>query len=138
MMDLLMQDAAAPPPLNAHTLWAILQDQLDDATTNHLVWHCLGYRADSATGWDVTAVATDWREVYPEPPNFIESRPATVKLTRSIPAEHKQLLKQVLGFKGYSIDELIPRKTRRATMVNWLLSYMQLHDIPLENHDTGN
>ena len=35
----------------------------------------------------------EWFDAYPEPPLFVESRPATVKLTRSIPAENKQLLK---------------------------------------------
>jgi len=48
-----------------------------------------------------------------------------VQLTRSIPKENKQLLKEYLGFKGYSVDQLIPRLTRRATMTNWLLSEMQ-------------
>ncbi|HAJ62505.1 MAG TPA: DUF1823 domain-containing protein, partial [Cyanobacteria bacterium UBA8543] len=62
---------------------------------------------------------------YPEPPNFIESRPATVKLTRSIPQPNKQLLKEQLGFKGYKIGEFSPRQTRRATAANWLLSYMK-------------
>jgi hypothetical protein len=90
------------------------------------VWHCLGYRYDDATGqWDATDVAPDWREAYPAPPDFIESRPATVKLTRSIPAENKQLLKEQLGFTGYKVGELVPRLTRRATMANWLLSYLQ-------------
>lgn len=121
------------PPLQSATLWAILQDTLDDATANQLVWHCLGYRYTATTGWDATAVDADWQATYPEPPNFIESRPATVKLTRSIPAENKQLLKDSLGFKGYSVNELIPRKTRRATLVNWLLSYMKQHNIPLDN-----
>jgi hypothetical protein len=50
-----------------------------------------------------------------------------VQLTRSIPKENKQLLKQEMGFKGYSVDQLIPRLTRRATMANWLLSYMKQH-----------
>jgi hypothetical protein len=45
-----------------------------------------------------------------------------VRLTRSIPALHKQLLKQQLGFGGYRIGELYPRRTRRATAVNWLLA----------------
>lgn len=57
-------------------------------------------------------------------PDFIGSRPAIVKLTRSIPPAHKQLLKEQLGFAGYEIKELNPRRTRRATAVNWLLSYM--------------
>lgn len=111
------------PPLTNDTCWAILNDQLDDATVNQLVWYYLGYRNNPATGWNAATVTSDWQQDYPTPPNFIESRPATVKLTRSIPKDHKQLLKEELGFAGYKVDELIPRKTRRATIVNWLLSY---------------
>lgn len=110
------------PPLTNDTLWAILNDQLDDAIANQLVWQCLGYRRQEDQ-WDTTAVDSEWREAYPEPPNFIDSRPATVKLTRSIAKEHKQLLKEELKFEGYSVSELVPRKTRRATLVNWLLAY---------------
>jgi len=117
---------SALPLLTTDTLWAILNDTLDDATTNGLVWQCLGYRFDEAAGsWDSSAVAPEWRDDYPEPPDFIASRPATVKLTRSIPPENKQLLKASLGFQGYKVDELVPRKTRRATIANWLLSHMQ-------------
>ncbi|NDJ15832.1 DUF1823 family protein [Myxacorys almedinensis] len=117
------------PPLTTDTIWAILNDTLDDETVNRLVWQCLGYRYDQS--WANTTVHAEWRDPYPKPPNFIESRPATVKLTRSIPAEHKQLLKEKLGFSGYKVDELIPRKTRRATMANWLLSYMQQNGISI-------
>lgn len=116
------------PSLTTETIWAILNEELDDATVNQLVWHYLGYRYDEATQqWDTTQVEETWREKYPEPPNFIESRPATVQLTRSIPKANKQLLKEELGFKGYSVDQLIPRLTRRATMANWLLSHRQQH-----------
>ena len=111
-------------------LWEILNEMLDDDTTHRLVWHYLGYRYNPATqSWENEDA--EWFDAYPEPPSFVESRPATVKLTRSIPAENKQLLKTQLGFEGYSINELIPRKTRRATMVNWLLSYAALHHIDL-------
>jgi hypothetical protein len=112
------------PPLTDDTLWAILNDELDDDTVNRLVWHSLGYRK-TPDGWDSSAVDPAWAEKYPEPPNFIESRPATVQLTRSIPSKYKQLLKEELGFKGYTVDQLIPRLTRRATMVSWLLSHRQ-------------
>ncbi|WP_421658709.1 DUF1823 family protein [Leptothermofonsia sp. ETS-13] len=112
------------PPLTPETIWGIIKDTIDDATANALVWHYLGYRLNSDGTWDCSAVAPEWREEYPEPPDFIESRPATVKLTRSIPKENKQLLKEKLGFEGYKVDELVPRKTRRATIANWLLSYM--------------
>ncbi|MFN6485247.1 MULTISPECIES: DUF1823 family protein [unclassified Nostoc] len=114
------------PPLNTETIWAILDDKLDDATVNQLLWHYLGYRYDSSTGqWDTSQVAPEWQNEYPQPPDFIESRPATVKLTRSIPTGNKQLLKEKLGFKGYKIGEFGPRQTRKATAANWLLSYLQ-------------
>jgi Domain of unknown function (DUF1823) len=113
-------------PLETKTIWAILNESIDDATANQIVWYHLGYRynADMQT-WDTSAVDPSWLEEYPEPPNFIESRPATVKLTRSIPKENKQLLKEKLGFKGYKIGEFGPRQTRRATMANWLLGLME-------------
>ncbi len=115
------------PPLTNATLWAILHDELDDSTVNQLVWQALGYCYDEACHqWSHAAVPQDWGSAYPEPPDFIASRPATVKLTRSIPSENKQLLKEELGFPGYQVNELVPRKTRRATIVNWLLSYRRL------------
>ncbi len=116
------------PLLTTDVIWAILNDTLDDDTVNRLVWQCLGYRYDGTT-WISEDVDPAWRSVYPDPPDFIESRPAVVKLTRSIPVENKQLLKEKLGFGGYKLDELIPRKTRRATIANWLLSYLQLNGI---------
>lgn len=113
-------------PLTPATFWAILNEELDDATVNQLVWHHLGYRYDpERQQWDSANVAPEWREAFPEPPDFIESRPATVRLTRSIPKANKQLLKEKLGFKGYKIGEFGPRQTRRATMVSWLLDRQQ-------------
>lgn len=114
------------PPLTTETLWDILHEKLDDDTVNRLVWHHLGYRYDSEKDeWRTDEVDPAWAEKFPTPPDFIDSRPATVQLTRSIPKANKQLLKEYLGFKGYSVDQLIPRLTRRATMTNWLLSHMQ-------------
>lgn len=116
------------PPLNTDTIWAILNDQIDDATVNQLVWHYLGYRYDYSTDiWDNSEVAAEWRDEYPQPPDFIENRPPTVKLTRSIPPANKQIAKEKLGFKGYKIGEFGPRQTRRATAANWLLSYWEDH-----------
>lgn len=114
------------PPLTTDTLWDILHEKINDDTVNRLVWHHLGYRYDPANDtWRVDEVEPGWAAKFPTPPNFIDSRPATVQLTRSIPKENKQLLKEYLGFKGYSVDQLIPRLTRRATMTSWLLSQMQ-------------
>lgn len=113
------------PPLNPDTIWAILNETITDTQVNQILWHCLGYRFDRSTNtWNTSQVTADWRETYPTPPDFIASRPATVKLTRQIPAEQKQLLKEQLGFKGYKIGEFGPRQTRRATAANWLLGYL--------------
>jgi hypothetical protein len=121
---------SALPPLNTETIWSIINEELEDDMVNQLVWYYLGYRQNPETQqWDVTAVDDSWKTDYPEPPNFIESRPATVKLTRSIPPENKQLLKEDLGFKGYKVNELNPRRTRRATAANWLLSVMKQQGI---------
>lgn len=116
----------SPPPLTTETLWAILNNELPDDTVNQLVWRSLGYRYNQQSQtWTSEQVDPAWAEKYPEPPNFIESRPATIQLTRAIPKENKQLLKTHLGFKGYTVDQLVPRLTRRATMTNWLLSEMK-------------
>lgn len=116
------------PPLNTDTIWAILNEEIDDATVNQLVWHCLGYRYDEATGqWNPSQVTPEWQTDYPEPPDFIGSRPATVKLTRSIPKARKQRLKEI-GFEGYKVNELNPTRTRRATAANWLLGALEDQD----------
>ena len=113
------------PPLNEQTLWAIINESITDTQVNQMLWHYLGYRYHRAeNNWEVSQVNPDWLSVYPTPPDFIASRPATVKLTRSIPPQHKQLLKEQLGFKGYKLGEFGPRQTRRATAVSWLLAYL--------------
>lgn len=118
------------PDLNTETIWSILNEEIEDAVVNQLVWNYLGYRYDEVNQtWDLSQVVEDWGEKYPEPPDFIENRPPTVKLTRSIPQENKQLLKEKLGFKGYKLGEFGPRQTRRATAANWLLSYLESHKI---------
>ena len=113
------------PLLNTDTIWAIINESITDLQVNQILWHYLGYRYDRVEQtWDLSQVAPEWLSVYPTPPDFIASRPATVKLTRSIPTEHKQLLKEQLGFKGYKIGEFGPRQTRRATAASWLLAYL--------------
>ncbi len=113
------------PPLDTATIWAIINESISDLQVNQILWHYLGYRYHRAEQtWNLSLVAPEWQETYPTPPDFIASRPATVKLTRSIPAEHKQLLKEQLGFKGYKLGECGPRQTRRATAASWLLAYM--------------
>ncbi|AUC62302.1 DUF1823 domain protein [Cyanobacterium sp. HL-69] len=118
------------PPLTKETIWDILNKKIDDRTCNQLIWHYLGYKYDEETDtWDNSEVEESWRTEYPQPPDFIAHRPPNVKLTRSIPKENKQLLKEDLGFQGYKIGEFSPLETRRATMANWLLNYMKTNDL---------
>ena len=119
-----------PFPLSRDLLEAVLADRLSDRFVCELIWPRLGYRPvaapSTASGSWIAgpATPTEWAEAFPEAPELIATRPASVRLTRSIPAEHKQLLKQQLGFAGYRIGELYPRRTRRATAVNWLLAHL--------------
>ena len=114
-------------PLSRELLEAVLADRLSDRLVAELVWERLGYRQQSGSdgswlaGSDTPEV---WRQAYPEAPEVIATRPASVALTRSIPREHKQLLKEQLHFAGYRIGELYPRRTRRATVVSWLLAWL--------------
>jgi hypothetical protein len=120
------------PTINEDLMWEILNETISDLQVDRILWHYLGYRyIPSDNSWDTSTVAPDWVAAYPNPPDFIASRPAAVKLTRSIPAANKQLLKEKLGFKGYKIGEFGPRQTRRATAVSWLLSYMEIAELPL-------
>ena len=113
------------PQLDPDTIWAIINESITDLQVNQILWHYLGYRYNRVENtWDLSQVELDWQAAYPTPPDFIASRPATVKLTRSIQSEHKQLLKSQLGFKGYKIGEFGPRQTRRATAASWLLAYI--------------
>jgi Domain of unknown function (DUF1823) len=113
------------PPLDLDTIRAIINESITDTQVNQILWHYLGYRYNRiGASWDISQVTPEWILTYPTPPDFIASRPATVKLTRSIPPQHKQLLKEQLGFKGYKIGEFGPRQTRRATAASWLLAYL--------------
>ncbi|MFM9111509.1 MAG: DUF1823 family protein [Prochlorococcaceae cyanobacterium] len=114
-----------PFPLSRPLLEAVLADRVSDRFVAELIWPRLGYAPDGAGTWSA-GPATDavWRQSFPTAPEVIAERPASVALTRSIAKEHKQLLKQQLGFAGYRIGELYPRRTRRATAVNWLLAWL--------------
>lgn len=133
----------ASHPLSRALLEAVLEDRLSDRFVCELVWRRLGYQppAEAAAGepsppWLAsTATPAAWAEPFPRAPEVIAQRAASVALTRSVPAAHKQLLKEQLGFAGYRIGELYPRRTRRATAVNWLLAHLAERGDPLP--DTG-
>ncbi|WP_259739284.1 DUF1823 family protein [Synechococcus sp. CS-205] len=112
-----------PYPLSRPLLMMILEDRLSDRFVCELIWRRLGYAPDGPLLWQAgPTTPAAWAEAFPRAPQLIAERPASVRLTRSIPAEHKQLLKSQLGFAGYRIGELVPRRTRRATAVSWLLA----------------
>ena len=119
--------SASPWPLSVELLERILDDRLSDRFVAERIWERLGYQpaADGGEVWIAGPETPDaWRQAFPQAPEVIATRTASVRLTRSIPPEHKQLLKQQLGFQGYRIGALYPRRTRRATAVNWLLAWL--------------
>ena len=121
------QAAASPDPypLSRALLEAVLADRTSDRFVCELIWPRLGYELNGSGTWSAgPATSAGWRESFPVEPQFIAERPPAVALTRSIAKAHKQLLKQQLGFGGYTIGELYPRRTRRATAVNWLLAHL--------------
>ena len=128
-------EAAATPvpfPLSRALLEAVLADRTSDRFVCELIWPRLGYELNGSGTWSAgPATSAGWRESFPIEPQFIAVRPASVALTRSIAKAHKQLLKEQLGFAGYRIGELYPRRTRRATAVNWLLAHLAERGEPL-------
>ena len=110
-------------PLSKKLLLLILDDQVSDVFVCELIWERLFYiKKISNQNWQSSKYTPSyWSERYNKAPQIISERSASIHLTRSIPKEHKQGLKNILNFKGYTIDELYPRRTRRATAVNWLI-----------------
>ena len=109
--------------INRQILSLILKDKVSDIFVCELVWERLFYiKQPSMDGWISSSLTPSyWSEKFWKAPQIISERSASVHLTRSIPKAHKQNLKKILNFKGYKINELYPRRTRRATAVNWLL-----------------
>ena len=109
--------------ISRNILSLILEDKVSDNFVCELVWERLFYiNQPSTDGWISSSLTPSyWSEKFIKAPQIISERSASVHLTRSIPKDHKQNLKKILNFKGYKINELYPRKTRRATVVNWLI-----------------
>ena len=125
-------------PLSRMLFLEILADRITDRFVARLVWERLGYEQpakNSLDGWLAGQNTPPyWRKSFPKAPEVIAVRQASVQLTRSIPHEYKQLLKQKLNFTGLKIGELYPRRTRRATAVNWLLAWIAVRreELPLK------
>jgi len=119
----------------------IVKIECTDLEVNTLVWKCLGYRFnEEEEKWEPTEVFPNWRERFPDPPDFIgmqrvyskevdqPSLKSNQALVRSIPADNKQSLKAQLkpiGWKGYKVKELTPNKTRRAQCANWIVFFRE-------------
>jgi hypothetical protein len=98
----------------------IVKLECTDLEVNTLVWKCLGYRFnEEEEAWKPTEVFPNWKERFPEPPDFIgmqriysrevdqPSLRSNQALVRSIPADNKQSLKtqlKPLGWKGYQVS----------------------------------
>ena len=110
-------------PICKELLFLVLEDKVSDVFVCELVWERLFYKKElPMNGWFFSALTpTYWSDKFVEAPQIISERTASVHLTRSIPRDYKQGLKNFLNFKGYKINELYPRRTRRATAVNWLI-----------------
>ena len=112
-------------PISRKLLFLVLEDKVSDVFVCELVWERLFYTKEKIIHAWISSELTPayWSEKFLKAPQIISERIASVHLTRSIPKEHKQGLKNFLNFKGYQINELYPRRTRRATAVNWLIYY---------------
>ena len=117
-------------PICKELLFLILEDKVSDVFVCELIWERLFYTKKSLIDDWVPSSLTPiyWSEKFVKAPQIISERIASVHLTRSIPKEHKQGLKNFLNFKGYKINELYPRRTRRATAVNWLIYWVTEND----------
>ena len=109
--------------ISRQILSLILEDKVSDIFVCKLVWERLFYiNQPSMDGWISSSLTPSyWSGKFIKAPQIISERSASVHLTRSIPKDHKQNLKKILNFNGYKITELYPRRTRRATAVNWLI-----------------
>ena len=110
-------------PISRQLLQLVLEDNVSDVFVCELIWERLFYvRQSSISEWISSEFTPSyWSEKFVKAPQIISERLASVHLTRSIPKVYKQGLKKFLHFKGYKINELYPRRTRRATAVNWLI-----------------
>ena len=124
-------------PISKKLLFSILDDQVSDVFVCELIWERLFYIKEThIEDWLSSAYTPPyWSKKYSKAPQIISDRGASIHLTRSISKDHKQDLKKILDFKGYKINELYPRRTRRATAVNWLIFWAVESNVMLKDYD---
>ena len=124
-------------PICKELLFLVLEDKVSDVFVCELVWERLFYKREKMinTWFSSELTPSYWSEKFDEAPQIISERIASVHLTRSTPKEYKQGLKKFLNFRGYKINELYPRRTRRATAVNWLIYWALENDCFSNDND---
>ena len=124
-------------PLSKKLFFSILEDKVSDVFVCELIWERLFYvKETSSEDWIISEYTPSyWSEKFNKAPQIITDREASIHLTRSIHKDHKQGLKKILNFEGYNINELYPRRTRRATAVNWLIFWGIESKLTLKDHD---
>ena len=124
-------------PISRKLLFFVLEDKVSDVFVCELVWERLFYTPKPyIDDWTPSSLTPAyWSEKFVKAPQIISERKASVHLTRSIPKEHKHGLKNFLNFRGYQINELYPRRTRRATAVNWLIYWTIENDCFSNSND---
>ena len=135
--DFISQEKIFTWPLSKKLLLSILDDQVSDVFVCELVWERLFYTKEKSIEDWISSENTPsyWFEKYKKAPQIISERVPSIHLTRSIPKDHKQGLKKILNFKGYKINELYPRRTRRATAVNWLIFWAIESNLMFKDND---
>ena len=116
--------------ISKQLLFSILEDKVSDRFVSELIWERLFYKKENGSDHWYASSKTPvyWSSLFDKAPLVISERKASVYLTRSIDKSNKQGLKDFLGFSGYKISELYPRRTRRATAVNWLIYWARKSD----------
>eukprot|EP00276_Gloeochaete_wittrockiana_P014288 CAMPEP_0184348050 /NCGR_PEP_ID=MMETSP1089-20130417/23392_1 /TAXON_ID=38269 ORGANISM="Gloeochaete wittrockiana, Strain SAG46.84" /NCGR_SAMPLE_ID=MMETSP1089 /ASSEMBLY_ACC=CAM_ASM_000445 /LENGTH=304 /DNA_ID=CAMNT_0026679539 /DNA_START=23 /DNA_END=937 /DNA_ORIENTATION=+ len=134
-----LKDDSVTPALTHRLFWAVIREEpgITDAMLNAIMCYLMGYRYDTtAQAWDLSGVQKYWKS-RKGPPIFIDMRVETVRVIRllnsTVPYDCKALLKTELGFTGWKIKDLTPLRTRRATVVNWMLAYnhQERNNLPL-------
>lgn len=133
------------PLITGSDLLRLVLQETPDSYVNEITRTLLGWLPLGDGDYDTTHVPSVWLDNYPDPkcpPDFIGSvddysperdRPvkkAVQKLTRSIPQQYKQVLKEKLGpmgFNGWTIKDLTPNRTRRATVANFVIYWYCVH-----------
>ena len=86
-------------PICKKLLLFVLEDKVSDVFVCELVWERLFYNMEvNMNDWSPSALTPSyWSEKFVKAPQIISERIASVYLTRSIPKEHKQGLKDFLN-----------------------------------------